>query len=74
MNPMLQQLAQQLLSGRMQNNPLYPEFNRMMAGKSQPDKFKTLLNAAKSQGFDVDAKVFTKDDLRTLGLTDIPAR
>lgn len=62
------------MSGQGQNNPLMSAFNNMMAGKSRPDKFKTLLNAARSQGFDVDAKIFTKDDLRALGLNDVPAR
>lgn len=47
-------------------------FNKMMAGKNPQEQFKTLLNAAKSQGFDVDAKVFTKDDLKTFGLNDFP--
>ena len=38
-------------------------FNKMMAGKSPQEQFKTLLNAAKSRGLDVDAKIFTKEDL-----------
>lgn len=49
-------------------------FNKMMSGKSQTEQFRTLLNAAKNKGIDIDAKIFTKDDLKTLGLTDIPAR
>lgn len=47
-------------------------FNKMMAGKNPQEQFKTLLNAAKSQGLDVDAKIFTKEDLKTFGLNDFP--
>lgn len=43
----------------------------MMAGKTPKDQFNTLLNAARSKGMDVDAKVFTREDLKTLGL-DFP--
>ena len=74
MNPILQQLAQQLTSATAQNNPMLAAFNKMMSGKSQTEQFRTLLNAAKNKGIDIDAKIFTKDDLKTLGLTDIPAR
>ena len=72
MNPMLQQLAQQLMSGAFQGSPAMSAFNKMMAGKSPQEQFKTLLNAAKSQGLDVDAKIFTKEDLRAFGLNDFP--
>lgn len=74
MNPQLQQLAQQLMSGTVQNNPMLAAFNRMMSGKNPQEQFQTLLNAAKNKGIDVDAKIFTKDDLKTLGLNDVPAR
>ncbi len=47
-------------------------FNKMMAGKNPEEQFKTLLNAAKSRGLDVDAKIFTKEDLRAFGLNDFP--
>lgn len=60
------------MSGAFQNSPLMATFNKMMAGKTPEAQFKTLLNAAKSQGLDVDAKVFTKDDLRAFGLNDFP--
>lgn len=49
-------------------------FNKMMAGKNSQEQFRTLLNAAKNKGIDVDAKIFTKEDLRTLGLNDVPER
>lgn len=72
MNPMLQQLAQQLMSGAFQGSPAMANFNRMMAGKNPQEQFKTLLNAAKSRGLDVDAKIFTKEDLQAFGLNDSP--
>lgn len=74
MNPALQQLAQQLTSATGQNNPMLAAFNKMMAGKKPAEQFQTLLNAAKNKGIDVDAKIFTKEDLKTLGLNDIPVR
>lgn len=74
MNPTLQQLAQQLMSGQMQNSPMLAAFNKMMAGKNPQEQFRTLLNAAKNKGVDVEAKIFTKEDLKALGLNNIPAR
>lgn len=62
------------MSGIAQNNPMLAAFNKMMAGKNTNEQFKTLLNAAKNKGIDVDAKIFTKEDLKTLGLNDVPAR
>ena len=74
MNPQLQRLAQQLMSATAQNNPMLAAFNKMMSGKNTTEQFRTLLNAAKNKGIDVDAKIFTKEDLKTLGLNDVPAR
>lgn len=62
------------MSGTAQNNPMLAAFNKMMSGKNTTEQFRTLLNAAKNKGIDVDAKIFTKEDLKTLGLNDIPAR
>lgn len=62
------------MSGTAQNNPMLAAFNKMMSGKNTAEQFRTLLNAAKNKGIDVDAKIFTKEDLKTLGLNDIPAR
>ena len=62
------------MSGQMQNSPMLAAFNKMMAGKNPQEQFRTLLNAAKNKGVDVEAKIFTKEDLKALGLNNIPAR
>lgn len=56
------------MQGQLSQNPLMQTFNQMMSGKTQDEKIRTLLNIAKSKGFDVDAKLFTEEDLRKLKL------
>lgn len=56
------------MQGQLSQNPLMQTFNQMMNGKTQDEKIRTLLNIAKSKGFDVDAKLFTEEDLRKLKL------
>lgn len=68
MNNLLSSLMQQATSGQMQNNPMMSIFNQMMQGKSNKDKIQTLLNSAKSKGFDIEEKRFTEQDLKILGL------
>lgn len=68
MNPMLQMLMQQVMSGQMQNNPMMQTFNQMMAGKNPQQQFETLLNCAKSNGIDINAKMFSQQDMKSLGL------
>lgn len=48
-------------------------FNQMMSGKNPQEQFQTIMNMAKSQNFDVNAKIFTEQQLRQLGL-NIPHR
>jgi hypothetical protein len=40
----------------------------MMSGKNQQQQIETLLNAARSQGIDINEKRFTEADVRALGL------
>jgi hypothetical protein len=47
-------------------------FNQMMSGKDSRQQIDTLLNLAKSRGFDINAKMFSESDLRTLGLNISP--
>lgn len=56
------------MQGQFQNNPLMGVFNQMMSGKNTQQQLQTLLNTAKSRGIDIDAKTFSAEDLRTLGL------
>ena len=68
MNGMIQLLMQQLMSGGLMNNPAMSLYNQMMNGKNTQQQMQTILNSAKSQGMDVDAKIFSESDLKTLGL------
>lgn len=40
----------------------------MLAGKSPEQQWQTLMNFAKSQGLDPDAKIFSEADLKTFGI------
>lgn len=42
-------------------------FNQMMNGKSNAEKWDTLLNAANSKGIDINEKRITEEQLRKLG-------
>ena len=52
----------------MQNSPQMQTFNQMMGGKTLEQQQQTILNMAKSKGIDVNAKIFTEDQARQLGL------
>lgn len=43
-------------------------FNQMMNGKTNAEKWDTLLNAARSNKINVDEKRFPEQELRQLGL------
>ena len=68
MNSFIGQLLQQCMMGKMQNHPAMSMFNQMMQGKNPQEQFQTLLNAAKSQGKDINAKMFSEQDLREMGI------
>lgn len=48
-------------------------FNQMMAGKNTQEQMQTILNMAKSQGIDINAKIITEQQLKQLGL-NIPRK
>lgn len=52
----------------MQNSPQMQTFNQMMSGKTPDQQIQTILNMARSKGLDVNAKIFTEDQARQLGL------
>lgn len=72
MNGMLSQLMNNLLAGKFKNEMV--SFNQMMAGKTPDQQVQTILNMAKSRGFDINAKMFSEDDLKTFGITSLPKR
>lgn len=41
----------------------------MMAGKNTDQQMQTILNMAKSQGFDINAKIITEQQAQQLGLS-----
>lgn len=45
----------------------------MMAGKNGQEQMQTILNMAKSQGFDINAKIITEQQAQQLGL-NIPRK
>lgn len=48
-------------------------FEQMMAGKNTDQQMQTILNMAKSQGFDINAKIITEQQAHQLGL-NIPRK
>lgn len=66
MNAILSQLLNNFLAGKFKNE--MNSFNQMMSGKDVNQQIQTLLNMAKSRGFDINAKMFSTEDLKSLGL------
>lgn len=56
------------MSGMLNSRPEMAVFNQMMNGKGPQEQFNTIVNMAKSNGFDVDKKIFTAADLKSLGI------
>lgn len=70
MNAILSQLLNNFLAGKFKNE--MNSFNQMMSGKDVNQQIQTLLNMAKSRGFDINAKMFSAEDLKGLGLNPPP--
>lgn len=70
MNGLISQLLNNLLAGKFKTE--MASFNQMMSGKDANQQMQTLLNMAKSRGFDINAKMFSADDLKNLGLNPPP--
>lgn len=68
MNPLMNRMLQEIMAGKMQGTPMMNLFNQMMSGKSQQEKIQTLLNSAKSKGIDINKKIFSENDLKSLKL------
>lgn len=65
---LISQLISNFLMGKFQNHPMMQQFNQMMAGKSPQQIMQTILNMAKSRGFDINKKILTDEDARQIGL------
>jgi len=68
MNGLLSQILSNVMMGKLQNHPLMGTVNQMLAGKNPQEQIQTLINLAKSKGMDVNAKMFSEEDLKSLGL------
>lgn len=66
MNPMLSMLLNKFMQGQLANHPLMSTVNQMMAGKTPEQQRQTVINAAKSYGFDLNQ--FPADILKQAGL------
>ena len=66
MNQMLSTLLNKAMQGQLANHPLMAQVNKMMAGKTPEQQRQTVINAAKSYGFDLNQ--IPQDVLRQAGL------
>lgn len=67
MNPMIQMLLNKVMQGQFANHPLMQQVNQMLAGKTPEQQKQTIINAARSYGFDLNQ--LPADVLRQAGLT-----
>lgn len=58
----------QILQQALKTHPAMQQFNQMMAGKNIEQQMQTLLNFARSSGLDPNAKIFSADYLRSIGV------
>ena len=61
-------LFQKMMQGQLNNIPEMAQVNQFLTGKTPQQQMETLFNLAKSKGIDVNAKIFTEQDIQTLGL------
>lgn len=72
MNGLLQMVLNQIMSGQLENNPMMNMCKQMMQGKTKEQQIQTLLNAAQSRGFDINAKMFSEKDVKSLMSNNSP--
>ena len=66
MNAMLSTLLNRAMQGQLANHPLMAQVNQMMAGKTPEQQRQTVINAARSYGFDLNQ--LPRDVLQQAGL------
>ena len=64
---MIQMLLNKIIQGQFANHPLMQQVNQMLAGKTPEQQKQTIINAARSYGFDLNQ--LPADVLRQAGLT-----
>jgi hypothetical protein len=60
-------LLNKIIQGQFANHPLMQQVNQMLSGKTPEQQRQTIINAAKSYGFDLNQ--LPQDVLRQSGLT-----
>ena len=65
MNETIQNLIRQ--NAMAQNPQMRSLFNQMMQGKTRQEQIQTILNAAKSNGVDINQKVFPEELIKSFG-------
>lgn len=68
MNQMLSMLLNKAMQGQLANHPMMATVNQMMAGKTPEQQRQTVINTAKSCGFDLNQ--LPPELLRSAGLTN----
>ena len=66
MGSIVNNLMSNLLNGKFKNE--MQSFNQMMSGKTPEQQIQTILNMAKSRGFDINQKMFSEEDLKAFGI------
>mgnify|MGYP003293564191 CR=1 FL=1 len=66
MDGILSTLLNKYMSGQLANHPMMKTVNQMMAGKSLEEQRQTVINTAKSYGFDLNQ--LPQEMLRQAGL------
>lgn len=66
MDGILSTLLNKYMSGQLANHPMMKTVNQMMAGKSLEEQRRTVINTAKSYGFDLNQ--LPQEMLRQAGL------
>ena len=68
MSGFLNFLMNKAINGQLQNMPQMQLYHQMMDGKTFEQQKQTLFNMAESKGFDVNAKIFSEQDLQMFGI------
>lgn len=74
MNALLGQLVNNFVMGKLQNIPQMQNFKQMMAGKTNDQQIQTILNMAQSKGIDINAKIFSEEDMKNFFGSNFPSK
>ena len=65
----VRQIVIDFMGGKYNNHPIVKAIEKMLYGKTPQEKAQILTNILRSRGVDVDSLRFTKDELRSWGLS-----